>query len=118
MLFYIIPHCAHSSFRFLQTALLVANPEVNRSLLRTSSGSPQTKVSWPYSFRSSWINTESVGIRLEEQENHHAGDGNIEPNGERQACDSAVHREPARQREKERRQYHRQSDHRKDYVAG
>ncbi len=59
-----------------------------------------------------------VGIRLEEHENHHAGDRNVEPNGERQACDSAVHFEPARQREKERGEHHRQRDDGKDYVAG
>src|SRR5229473_7484504 len=59
-----------------------------------------------------------VRIRLEEHENHHAGDRNVEPNGERQACDSAVHREPARQREKECREHHRQRDDGKDYVAG
>jgi hypothetical protein len=41
-----------------------------------------------------------VRIRLEERENHHAGDRNVEPDGERQACDSAVHRESTRQREK------------------
>ena len=59
-----------------------------------------------------------VRIRLEEHENHHAGDRNVEPNGERQARDSAVHREPARQREKQRREHHRQRDDGKDYVAG
>src|SRR5216684_3940269 len=59
-----------------------------------------------------------VRIRLEEHENYHAGDRNVEPNGERPACDSAVHREPARQREKERREHHRQRDHGKEYVAG
>src|SRR5712691_5637833 len=58
-----------------------------------------------------------VRIRLEEHENHHAGDRNVEPNGERQACDAAVDREPARQREKERREHHRQRDDGKDYVA-
>ena len=59
-----------------------------------------------------------VRIRLEERENRHAGDRNVEPNGERQACDSAVHREPARQREKERGEHHGQCDDREDYVAG
>jgi hypothetical protein len=44
-----------------------------------------------------------VRIRLEEHENHHAGDRNVEPNGERKARDSAVHLKPAGQREKERR---------------
>src|ERR1700682_1310608 len=58
-----------------------------------------------------------VHIRLEEHENHHAGDRNVEPNGERQACDSTVHREPARQREKERREHHWQRDDGKNYVA-
>jgi hypothetical protein len=38
-----------------------------------------------------------VRIRPEEHENHDPGDRNVEPNGERQACDPAVHREPARQ---------------------
>ena len=55
---------------------------------------------------------------LEEHENYHAGDRDVEPDGERQACDSAVHRKPASQREKERRQDHRQRDDGKDYVAG
>ena len=59
-----------------------------------------------------------VRIRLEQHENHYAGDGNVEPNGECEACDSAVHRETARQREKERGQHHWQSDDGKDYVAG
>ena len=59
-----------------------------------------------------------VHIRSEEEENYHAGDRNVQPNGERQACDSAVHREPARHREKERRQHHRQRDNRKDHMAG
>jgi hypothetical protein len=59
-----------------------------------------------------------VRICFEEHENHDTGDRNVEPNGERQACDSAVHREPARQREKERGEHHRQRDDRKDYVAG
>src|SRR5258708_26322374 len=58
-----------------------------------------------------------VRIRLEEHKNDYAGDRNVEPNGERPACDSAVHHEPARQREKERRQHHRQDDDGKDYVA-
>src|SRR5258708_20585436 len=58
-----------------------------------------------------------VRIRLEEHKNHHPSDRNVEPNGERPACDSAVHRKPARQREKERRQHHWQGDDGKDYVA-
>src|ERR1700676_3271668 len=36
-----------------------------------------------------------VCIRFEEHKNDHAGDRNVEPNGERPARDSAVHREPA-----------------------
>ena len=59
-----------------------------------------------------------VRVRLEEHENHHAGDRNIEPDGERPPRDSAVHGEPARQGEKERREHHRQRDYGKDYVAG
>ena len=59
-----------------------------------------------------------VRIRFEEHENHDSGDRNVEPNRKRKACDSAVHREPARQREKERREHHRQRDDGKDYVAG
>ena len=59
-----------------------------------------------------------VRIRLEEHENHHASDGNVEPDGERKACDSAVHCEPARQREKERREHHRQRDDGENNVAG
>ena len=59
-----------------------------------------------------------VRIHLEESENHHAGDRNIQPNRERQARDSTMHRDSVRQREKERRQHHRQRDDRKDYVAG
>jgi hypothetical protein len=38
-----------------------------------------------------------VRVRLEKQEDRHAGDRNVEPNGKRPACDSAVHREPAGQ---------------------
>jgi hypothetical protein len=59
-----------------------------------------------------------VRIHFEKDENHHAGDRNVQPNGEGQACDPAVHREPARQREKECRQHQRQRDDGKDYVAG
>src|SRR6266403_1709823 len=59
-----------------------------------------------------------VRIGLEEHENHDASDRNVEPNGEREARDSAVHREPTRQRKKERREHHRQRDDGKDYVAG
>jgi hypothetical protein len=59
-----------------------------------------------------------IRVCLQEHENHHTGDRNVEPNGEGQTCDSAVHREPARQREEERRQHHGQSDDGEDYVAG
>jgi hypothetical protein len=59
-----------------------------------------------------------VDVRLEEHEDHHAGDRNVEPDGERPACDSAVHREAARQREEECRQHYRQRDDGKDDVAG
>ena len=48
-------------------------------------------------------------VRPEENENHHAGDRNIEPNGKCHARDAAMHREPARQREEERGL--RSSDH-------
>jgi hypothetical protein len=64
------------------------------------------------------INTRLVDIYLEEHEDHYAGDRNVQPNGERQARDSAVHREPARQREKECREHHRQSDDGKGHMAG
>jgi len=64
------------------------------------------------------ISIELVGVRLEEDENHYAGDGNVEPNGEGEARDSAVHGEAAGQREKEGGQYHRQSHNGKDDVAG
>ena len=60
----------------------------------------------------------SVCVRLEEHENDYAGDRNIEPNGEGKTRDSPVHRESTGQREKERREYHRQRDDGKDYVAG
>src|ERR1700730_4317102 len=59
-----------------------------------------------------------VRVRLEEHENYHAGNRNIEPDGERPACDSAVHGKPAGQGEKERREHHWQRDDGKDYVAG
>ena len=59
-----------------------------------------------------------IRVGPEEDEYHHAGDRNVEPDGEGKACDSAVHREPARQREKERREHHWQRDDGKDYVAG
>ena len=65
-----------------------------------------------------WRLAKLVRIRFEEQENHHPGDRNIEPNGERPACDSAVHREPPGQREKERCQHHGQRDDGENYVAG
>ena len=70
---------------------------------------------WPSQNRSM---SDLVHIHLEEDENHHAGDRNVQPNRERKACDSAVHREPAGQREKERRQHHGQRDDGKDHVAG
>ena len=86
---------------------MVANTEVNRSVF------------CPYSLK---IHAGSIlGLvrkRLEEHENHDAGDRDVEPDGERQSCDSAVHREPARQRKKERCEHHRQRDDGKDYVAG
>lgn len=63
------------------------------------------------------IEPDLVRIRLEKHENHHAGERNVEPNGEREACDSAMHREPARQREKERREHHWQRYDGKEYVA-
>src|SRR6202140_1277171 len=59
-----------------------------------------------------------VRVRPEEHENHTTGDRNVEPDGERKAGDPSVHREPARQREKESREHHRQRDNGKDYVAG
>ena len=59
----------------------------------------------------------SVNVRFEEDENDHAGDRYVQPNRKRQAGDSAVHCEPARQREKERRQHHRQRDDREDHVT-
>src|SRR6266516_1172339 len=59
-----------------------------------------------------------VRVHFEEHKNHHAGDRNVEPNGKRETCNSPVHRESARQRQKERREHHRQRDDGKDYVAG
>ena len=60
----------------------------------------------------------SVRIRPQEHKHHHSGDRNVEPYGVRPACNSAVHREPARQREKERGEDHGQRDDRKNYVTG
>jgi hypothetical protein len=59
-----------------------------------------------------------VRVRLEKHENNYAGDGNVEPDGEGEACDSAVHGEAARQREKERGEHHREREDGKYYVAG
>src|SRR5258705_10833666 len=59
-----------------------------------------------------------VRIHFEEHKNHHAGDRNVEPNGKRETRNSPVHCESAGQREKERREHHRQREHGKDYVAG
>jgi len=64
------------------------------------------------------INTGLVHVHFEEDENHHTGERNVQPDRERPACNPPVHREPARQREKERYQHHRQRDDGKDYVAG
>src|SRR5258707_5413227 len=70
----------------------VANTEVNRSVF----------CSYALKIHAGSI-LGLVRKRLEEHENYHAGDRDVEPDGEGQACDSAVHREPARQREKESR---------------
>ena len=59
-----------------------------------------------------------IRIQLEEHENHHAGDGNVEPNGKCPARNSAVDSETTGQREEERGEYHWQRDHGKNYVAG
>lgn len=88
------------------------------SLQSPSPGSPATGVSALTLLNQAGSGSGLVRIRLEEHKYHHAGDRNVQPNGERHACDSAVHREPARQREKERREHHGQSDDGKDYVAG
>jgi len=86
--------------------------------MKLSSGNPQRRFLALTLLNPAGSTLSLVRVRLEEDENHHAGDRNIEPNGERQACNSAVHREPAGQREKERGEHHRQSDDGKDYVAG
>src|SRR5207237_2885865 len=93
-------------------------PTTAKRLIIPSSGSPQRLFLALTLLNQTGSIPGLVRIRFEEHENHHAGDRNVEPNGERQACDSAVHREPARQREKERREHHRQRDDGKDYVAG
>ena len=59
-----------------------------------------------------------VCIEPQEHEHYNSSDRNVEPYGVRPACNSAVHREPARQREKERGENHGQGDDRKNYVAG
>ncbi len=59
-----------------------------------------------------------IGVGFEEDENYYAGDGDVEPDGEGPAGDTAVHGEAAGQREEEGGEHHRQSDHGKDYVAG
>lgn len=59
-----------------------------------------------------------VGEGLEEHEHHHARDRNVEPDGKRPPRDSAVHREPACQREKKSYQHHGQRDDGKEDVAG
>src|SRR5260370_26690757 len=64
------------------------------------------------------INTGLVGVGLEQDEDGDAGDGDVEPNGESEARDAAVHGEAAREREKERGDQHGQRDDRKDDVAG
>src|SRR5260370_14930475 len=97
---------------------IVGNPEVNRSFPSTSSsGSPQRRFLALTLLNQAGSIPSLVRIRLEEHENHHPGDRYIEPNGERPACDSAVHREPARQRKKERCQHHRHVPPREDYLA-
>ena len=59
-----------------------------------------------------------VRIRPQEREPDHSRNRHVEPYGIRPTCNSAVHREPARQREKERGEDHREGDDRKNYVAG
>src|SRR4029077_2807366 len=70
-----------------------------------------TAFSCIYPLKSGRINPGLVRICFEEDEDHHAGDRNVEPNGESEACDSAVHREAASEREKECREHHRKRDH-------
>ena len=55
-------------------------------------------------------------MRLE-HENHHDGDRNVEPNGVRQLPFGSASRTGS-QREKERREHHRQRDDGRDYMAG
>jgi len=59
-----------------------------------------------------------VRIGPQEHEHRNSSDRNVEPYRVRPARNSAVHREPARQREKECGEDHGQSDDRKNYVAG
>jgi len=59
-----------------------------------------------------------ICVNLEEDEDDHAGDRNVEPDREREPSDAAVHGKASAEREEKRRQHHGQRHDGKNDVAG